>query len=234
MPDESVSEVKGWNLLWEFLKSTPIINVYMTTWYFFSEPRTFIDEVVKEDWKNKTKPPWFLTQALAFTLALLLLSPLHPLFSQDASSYTSEQKGFDSAGNFASGVIALFAASFIGHCILRKSNLPFISSFFVICYMIGALNVLICSICFVIFILINIEVISPVLVYASQFVLLLMAVYYFFVVMRHLYRPRWYALLAACLCWFVVYFIIGFSLHSLTEYITSIIPAQSDWLTHQS
>src|SRR5436309_3106232 len=128
MNDPVSDSPKGWAVLGEFLRKVPVVDVFLTVGHFAVRPLKFTDEVLREDWTNKAKPPWFLIQTVLLGYAFRLVTPWR-FIDEQASSYTDAQKHFELATELASMMLAFFAAAFVVHLILGRSRIPFVSAF---------------------------------------------------------------------------------------------------------
>ncbi len=227
MKNDSPNDAKGWAIVWDFLRTKPLFDASVTTVYFFLHPLKFTDEVVQGDWSMKAKPPWFLVETFILACVLRLVTPWQ-IIDEAPSTYTSAQKQFYEATDLTSSVIAFFAASFIIHSILGRSRIPFVSAFFVFCYINGTTLFASHLIVALSWLVTGSQPSSIFLLWSGiiEITLALAFLYYFLAPVIHLYHPRWYLIVIACFCGFITFGAIGVSLSYLSDMIISCFPSQ--------
>jgi hypothetical protein len=228
MTEQPKSETpQGWNLLWDFLRDKPIIDVFVTSGYFFLKPLKFTGEVIREDWTHKAKPPRFLVETYLLALVLILVTPWRILDEFDGS-LTNTQKAFLTGAGAVGFFCSFFAASFIAHCILGRQRLPFIRAFFLFCYIQGTQLILAHVIVGLVWLLHGESPSQGALLFTAllEFILFLISIIYVIVPVARAYSPRWYRLVFSGVVALVVFIAINLGFSYVAEVISARFPSQ--------
>jgi hypothetical protein len=210
--------VKGWALLWDFLKEKPLIGLFVTMAHFLIRPLRFTDETVREDWKNKMSPPRFLVESYVLLLVVILASPFGTLSGE--SNLATIPKAFEECMDVTCVLLAFFAGCFVAHLILNQARMSFIRAFFLFCYLQGFLWIIVAFFLIALSVVagkyMNVDWNPPFITFTDEShqrraaVVVIIAlsleaavVGYVWSSIIRAYRPRWYRFLGAFLAFFL-------------------------------
>jgi hypothetical protein len=133
--------LRGWDFFWDSLSKQPILGFLFTSWLFIRNPSKFSDEVLKEDWNQKTNPISFALQAFFIEYALMVFVPFADI---GANNWTVVQNQVDHIVMIICLALAILPAALAVHLIMGKSRPirswvrpKFIDSLFMFCYLGG-------------------------------------------------------------------------------------------------